>query len=133
MKNKFTQAVIVFASCFAGVFGALQVSGSLRSEPETKLLTPIYRTELAPASYQTGQIDFRGAAKKVTPSVVTVDQFRRGFYRSEEMVQSGTGSGVIFSADGIVVTNNHVVANAQQVKVKLSDNRVFDATVIGRD
>src|SRR5688572_18083358 len=107
MKNKLTQAAIVFVSCFAGVFAALQLSGTFRDRPATEAVTPIYRTELTPASLQTtGTVDFREAAKKVTPSVVTVDQFRRGFFREEGLVQSGTGSGVVFSADGIIVTNN---------------------------
>lgn len=43
------------------------------------------------------------------------------------------GSGVIISPDGYVVTNNHVIENATRLRVKLSDNRVFDATLVGTD
>ncbi len=43
------------------------------------------------------------------------------------------GSGVIVSAEGVVLTNNHVVAKAKKIKVKLYDGRVLDATLVGND
>jgi len=46
---------------------------------------------------------------------------------------SGAGSGFFISADGFIVTNNHVVADAIEIKVKLTDGREFDAKLIGRD
>lgn len=47
--------------------------------------------------------------------------------------QTGLGSGVIISADGYIVTNNHVIADAERLEVTLNDNRNFDAIVIGAD
>lgn len=47
--------------------------------------------------------------------------------------RGGTGSGVIINSDGYIVTNNHVVDNAEEIMVTLHDNRTFDATVIGTD
>lgn len=47
--------------------------------------------------------------------------------------QVGAGSGVILSSDGYIVTNNHVVANADELTVKLNDNREFKGRVIGAD
>jgi serine protease Do len=47
--------------------------------------------------------------------------------------QRGSGSGIIISEDGYIITNNHVVENASKVTVGLSDKRQFDATVIGTD
>lgn len=47
--------------------------------------------------------------------------------------QRGVGSGVIFKSDGYILTNNHVVGNAEQIKVTLSDKRSFEGKVIGRD
>ncbi len=46
---------------------------------------------------------------------------------------NGYGSGVIISSDGYIITNNHVVENAESVDVTLNDNRTFTAKVIGRD
>jgi len=48
-------------------------------------------------------------------------------------VERGSGSGFIVSADGYILTNNHVVENADKVKVKLLDGREFEARVIGAD
>lgn len=45
----------------------------------------------------------------------------------------GSGSGVIISTDGYIVTNNHVVAEADEIEVVLNDKRSFDAKVIGKD
>lgn len=47
--------------------------------------------------------------------------------------QIGLGSGVIISADGYIVTNNHVIAEAETLEVTLNDNRNFTATVVGAD
>lgn len=47
--------------------------------------------------------------------------------------QIGLGSGVIISKDGYIITNNHVVADAERLEVTLNDNRNFNATVVGTD
>ena len=47
--------------------------------------------------------------------------------------QQGTGSGFVIQADGIIVTNNHVVENAREITVKLVDGRELPAHVLGRD
>ena len=51
----------------------------------------------------------------------------------EDRREQGMGSGVIVSKDGYVLTNNHVVADAQEIKVTTSDRHNYDATVIGTD
>lgn len=53
--------------------------------------------------------------------------------KQQEPRQIGLGSGVIISADGYIVTNNHVIADAEKLEVTLNDNRNFTATVIGSD
>ncbi len=53
--------------------------------------------------------------------------------KPREYVQRGLGSGFIISKDGFILTNNHVVEGADSIKVTLSDNRDFDAKVIGTD
>jgi Do/DeqQ family serine protease len=58
---------------------------------------------------------------------------RFGFPDAPPVPQSGLGSGVIMSADGYVVTNNHVIDGADSVRVELSDRRTFDAKVVGTD
>ena len=63
--------------------------------------------------------------KKVSPSVVSVI--------STTSEGQGSGSGVIMSKDGYIITNNHVVEGAQSVSVQLSDSSSLDATIVGTD
>lgn len=84
------------------------------------------------------------AAARIEPSVVTIEtEYRPEVpYDSEDPMASaramqsiprGTGSGVIFSADGIIVTNNHVVDKATRITVTLSDGREVAGKVLGTD
>lgn len=60
-------------------------------------------------------------------------QHRNNSEDEENMQQKGLGSGVILSADGYIVTNNHVIDGADRLEVTLNDNRNFNATVVGKD
>ena len=59
------------------------------------------------------------------------DQFKSG--QPKERVQSSLGSGVIVRADGLIVTNHHVVANADQIRIVLADKREFEAKMISTE
>ncbi len=86
---------------------------------------------------------FIEVAETVTPTIVqiTVVSERQNphddlfFFPFKDMPQEqrGSGSGIIISEDGYIITNNHVVENANKVSVGLYDKRSFDATVIGTD
>ncbi|HYQ56343.1 MAG TPA: trypsin-like peptidase domain-containing protein, partial [Draconibacterium sp.] len=62
-----------------------------------------------------------------------LDEFFGLRRRSEPQVRQGFGSGVILSEDGYIVTNNHVIENAQNIKVILNDKREFEARLVGTD
>ena len=62
------------------------------------------------------------------------DFFGEGFAPPRgDQPRVGTGSGVIISEDGYIVTNNHVIANADEIEISLQDNRIYTAKVIGAD
>ena len=56
-----------------------------------------------------------------------------GYSEPQTREQRSGGSGVIISADGYIVTNNHVIEEATKLKVKLNDGRTFDAKLVGTD
>ena len=61
------------------------------------------------------------------------EEFGRQFEQPKERKEQSLGSGVIVESNGIIVTNNHVVANADEIKVLLSDKREFKGKVVGTD
>jgi Do/DeqQ family serine protease len=54
-------------------------------------------------------------------------------YNSKPREVAGFGSGVIISPDGYIITNNHVIEDAENIEVKLNDNRIFTAELVGKD
>jgi Do/DeqQ family serine protease len=120
------------------------------SVPESALQSdslPVFQTSSMP-SYHSGagidDADFTLAAEKTVNAVVHVKNITmsRGpsnifefFYGYGEKgrPQVGTGSGVIISPDGYIVTNNHVIAQANQLTVTLNDNKTYEASVVGTD
>jgi Do/DeqQ family serine protease len=86
-------------------------------------------------------VDFSEAASRSTPSVVFINSISEGasystwdwfFGEPSSRQQVSSGSGVIFTADGYIVTNNHVIASAQKIEVNYN-KRVYPAELIGTD
>lgn len=75
-----------------------------------------------------------GAAEKISPSVVKIDvaQTARG-RNGEARERQGGGSGFVFTPDGLIFTNSHVVHEARRIHASFSDGRHFPARVIGED
>jgi serine protease Do len=79
--------------------------------------------------------DFASIVQRVGPAVVNITTAgtRKAGAPLPEMPVQGQGSGFVLSAEGIVLTNAHVVQNANEVTVKLTDRREFRAEVMGAD
>ncbi len=128
------------------VFGALLVSGFGLVRPgfadiNLGASNPPVNLDADATSFSKAFIE---VAEKVTPTIVQIsvvaslkeDPHQDIFpfpFRDLPQEQRGSGSGIIISEDGYIVTNNHVVENATKVSVGLHDNRTFDAQVVGTD
>lgn len=134
-------ALLVFVGVFAATVLALQfdrVIGDklVNSRPALSDAGPEPDPNVVPVQNlpATPPFDFVQAAARVTPSVVQVETVSSAMtFFGETVEQGGNGSGVVLSAEGYVLTNNHVVSGADQVVVRLVDGRALAAEVVGTD
>ncbi|NJD20083.1 MAG: hypothetical protein FIA95_12480, partial [Gemmatimonadetes bacterium] len=146
-------AAVVWAAC--GPQGAAVATPAEAGEATApgSLANLAQSTAQAPqtATTQSAQVDASRrtaivqAASLVAPAVVNVSVISREEARPESLWESffmppgqqrramGFGSGVIVRADGIILTNDHVVRNSEQIKVTLPDGRDFEAELVGTD
>jgi serine protease Do len=128
--------------CLAAILALLAAAPAARAE-----------TQVVPTSREQVRLTFAPVARQVAPAVVNIytkrvvraaasplfaDPFFRRFFgdvpgMSQERVQRSLGSGVMIAADGTVVTNHHVIKDADEVTVILSDRREFEARIVGSD
>jgi len=154
MKGKYLLGGLLMAILGAAI--ALFAYTTIIDKPAAIVVKDSSGTEMPEAQayltalqMQEGQVDFKYAAEQTVHAVVHVrtksmvrepeNPILEWFYgdrygsRPREREVAGFGSGVIISADGYIITNNHVIEDAENIEVKLNDNRIFNATVIGRD
>ncbi len=148
----------LWSTLLAGATGGLVTMGAVKmldtpqlpQIPETQTYSKQVNYGGAPVPF-----DFTKAAERAMPSVVHIkaseskesaiqrqrenrysNPFQYFFgdsYGFEQQPRSGTGSGVIYTSDGYILTNNHVVEFADEFEVTLYDNREFRARLVGRD
>jgi serine protease Do len=139
---------LVFAAGFDLTrFGFAQSNATVRTANLTN----------TPASVAELNSSFVGISERVTPAVVSIsaertrtqpqqrqdqrrqnvppglEDFFQQFDPRQQQPQASSGSGFIVSADGYVLTNNHVVENFDRIRVTLTDHREFSAKLVGRD
>lgn len=102
-----------------------------QSNGETLDISKSPSTDTAYSTGNTEKLTYAQIAAKVRPSVVSVITYDLASFGQN----SGQGSGIIYSSDGYIVTNAHVINNSKTVHVTvvLSDEREFEATVLGFD
>jgi len=117
-------ATALLVGTAGGVGGAAIYSATNDSTTAAPSVTaPLTGGQAAPASAPDGSV--QAAAAKVLPSTVKIS--------SVTSQGAATGSGIVISKDGLIVTNNHVVAGGSKLSVMLNDGRVVPATIVGTD
>jgi serine protease Do len=124
-------------------------------QPPTPLPPP-KASSTEPRASVSSTASYADAVERASPGVVSIRAERRGrapqqhpFFNDPMLrdffglfggnqpggprVQAALGSGVIVQPDGVILTNHHVIDGAQQIKVELSNHRIFDAKVLGSD
>jgi serine protease Do len=140
MARRITGIIIVFlCGLGAGIFVLRATAPNPLQTQEAK------RRALAilaspPAASSIGENRIVTASRRISPAVVNIDTTGRvrgsdgsGAAWSADQEVRGKGSGVLLSPDGFIVTNNHVIDGASQIRVTTSDGRWYYARLIGRD
>ncbi|MCU0368309.1 MAG: trypsin-like peptidase domain-containing protein [Cyclobacteriaceae bacterium] len=152
--NTLKTIIVGFIAGLAGAYALFtyQQEKQLREQKEQQYQatdykpSEVYRPNIvesdhsnAPASIEE---DFTFSAKKATPSVVYINSISKGsqaysywdllFGGSGSQTQVSSGSGVIFTTDGYIVTNNHVIESAEKIQV-LYNKKSYEAELIGTD
>ncbi|GAA3791539.1 Do family serine endopeptidase [Corallibacter vietnamensis] len=142
---------LVFVSVLGGVISLSSYKLFIEKDVITTSQTPQESTHYFPTSLNTKKNNysienapsFADAAEKTIDAVVHVKNtsvvsgpvtFQDLLYgRRSQHAQVGTGSGVIISPDGYIITNNHVIDGAKEISITLNDNRTLPAELVGTD
>ena len=149
MKNLRLLYNIILPISLIGLVFFIFIEKKNEKEVESSILNTVLNSETvsnqAPQSrnFIVRNPDFTVAAEKTINSVVHVKNTAKAknsnsiidfFYgNSNDRTTVGTGSGVIVSSDGFIITNNHVIENATEIEITTNDNRSYDAELIGTD
>ena len=147
MKSFIKTLSIALSSAFLSIFiyniyfnSASTENSDNSKKPKLIPANYIYTSSNAAAEHS----DFTIAAEKTVHAVVHVkntsssgtelSDFYRYFYGDDEFPERiGTGSGVIVSPNGYIITNHHVIENNSEIEITTNDNKIYKATVVGSD
>ena len=135
-------SVAFFAGCKTGLLGPSDVPAPAQpAAPPAPLVVDGVRTSYADVVERTSAAVVRIEADKKGRGPQAGDDGTDDLFRQFNIprqapgprLERGLGSGVIVSADGTILTNNHVVEGADKITVQLSDDKTFEAKVVGSD
>ena len=142
----FAQTVTILVAAYF-VVATLKPSW-LDRRPSTSFVVPVFEAAPSPTTTEAAPGSLRAAAQAASPAVVSIntskatelpldhtDPWFRFFFgdQGSAQPQTGLGSGVIVSPAGYILTNNHVIEEADEIEVVLNDGRTSVAQVIGTD
>ena len=124
-------ALLCFGSTLAYFSLRPAASGSTERASGTAAKTVSMKEDAEPGD----TLSTAAIAQKVGPSVVGIVSTVKGFtfFYNQETSAKSSGSGIIISEDGYIMTNNHVISGASSVQVILQGGETYDATLVGTD
>lgn len=150
-KKKRSNPALLFAGAIvAGIIGALLTVGVLGAagvfdEPEDVAAPPttLVNGETASQSSEVpppqiindlgSAVNPTAVAAKAIPSIVTITVANAPIDEDAQTLAIGSGSGVVMSAEGYIITNHHVIEGGDTFSVEFDDGRIYEATLIGSD
>ena len=137
---KTTQKLLVFFSALFCLIIANKVSAEKNIPFSRQQVELSYAPLVKKSSPAVVNIFTRKIVKRRRMSTLFDDPFFRQFFgrvprlgQSQKRIQNSLGSGVIVNANGLIVTNNHVIEGADEITVVLTDRREFEAEIVGTD
>src|SRR5690606_24154160 len=146
MKRTLLIVIVSVAACFGGVLGSVLTFRFL-NDSFTPYTSIEERQQLKLTNYSVDtsyrvpkELNFMAAARRVTPGVVHIrTAYGKGDFSMNPLQfyfdtpARSSGSGVIVTDDGYIITNNHVIEDATNIEVVMNDNSRYYAKVIGTD
>lgn len=134
--KKWALRIVAVAACLGVCFGTGYGGAvlAMRNNSANRVVT-----NMVPRTDGTAVVsnnDFSAVSAKVAPSVVVItteSMVTSNNWFGGQYVQSGAGSGVVLTEDGYIITCNHVVSGANNIKVSLNDGTEYTATLVGGD
>ncbi|MCS6829626.1 MAG: trypsin-like peptidase domain-containing protein [Armatimonadota bacterium] len=138
--SRLWSTVLAFVLGFAACALILRWMGFQPSSPSKQVVLATLDAPARPAGSVPGADAVANATARIEPAVVNIDTFMRprrslrleDFFGQQEAMR-GSGSGVIISPDGYIITNHHVVRGADEIVVSLADGRRFLGKPVGAD
>lgn len=134
--------MFILAAVVSGIVGALltyatlAATGTFDTETApapTVVTTTVASTPIVTTSDGGTAVNPTAVAEKVMPSIVTVNVYEGLPDSPEGRIGTGSGSGVVMSSDGYLITNHHVIDGADSYDVTFEDGRTYEAELIGSD
>jgi S1-C subfamily serine protease len=135
VRHVLAAAVLSAVLASASTFGLVELALHQASPVTTSTAVPATTTSLTAATVDSNPTDASTVAAAALPSVVTIttESAAVGRFGGSGGTTGGVGSGIVLTADGSILTNNHVVENSTSLSVQLADGQTVAATVVKTD